>query len=71
MPNPLLAPVLGFLGRLRYPQLFKLTALLFAIDLVVPDMIPFADELLLGLGTLLLGNLRRRREPPPGAAPRA
>ena len=24
-------------------------------------MIPFADELLLGLGTLLLGSLRRRK----------
>lgn len=65
MANPLLAPVFGYLSRLRYPQLFKLTALLFAIDLVVPDMIPFADELLLGLGTLLLGNLRRRRDGEP------
>jgi hypothetical protein len=63
MPNPMLAPVLTFLGRLRYPQLFKLTALLFLVDLVVPDMIPFIDELLLGLGTLLLANWRRRREP--------
>jgi hypothetical protein len=63
MPNPLLAPVLTFLGRLRYPQLFKLTAVLFLVDLVVPDMIPFIDELLLGLGTLLLANWKRRREP--------
>jgi hypothetical protein len=63
MPNPMLAPVLTFLGRLRYPQLFKLTALLFLVDLVVPDMIPFIDELLLGLGTLLLANWKRRREP--------
>ena len=65
----MLAPLLGFLSRLRYPTLFKLTALLFAVDLVVPDVIPFADELLLALGTLLLGNLRKRRDdadlPPP------
>ena len=61
MANPMLAPVLGFLSRLKYPQLFKLTALLFAVDLVVPDMIPFADELLLGLATLLLGNWKQRR----------
>lgn len=61
MANPMLAPVLGFLSRLKYPQLFKLTALLFAVDLLVPDMIPFADELLLGLATLLLGNWKRRR----------
>ena len=59
MANPLLAPVLGFLGKLSYPRLFTLSAILFAIDLVVPDFIPFADELLLGLGTLLLANWKR------------
>jgi hypothetical protein len=62
MANPALAPVLGFLSRLKYPQLFKLTAVLFAVDLLVPDVIPFADELLLGLATLLLGNWKQRRE---------
>ena len=70
MANPLLAPLLGFLSRLRYPTLFKLTALLFAVDLVVPDVIPFADELLLALGTLLLGNWRKRREDAPPLPPR-
>ena len=61
MANPVIAPVLGFLSRLKYPQLFKLTAVLFAVDLLVPDMVPFADELLLGLATLLLGNWKQRR----------
>ena len=34
----------------------------------VPDFIPFADELLLGLGTLLLANWKKRKAPlpPPG-----
>jgi len=63
MPNPLLAPVLRFLGRLSYPRLFALTAALFAVDLVVPDVIPLADEILLGLGTLLLANWKRRKQP--------
>ena len=63
MPNPLLAPVMRFLGRLSYPRLFALTAALFAVDVVVPDMIPFADELMLGLGTLLLANWKRRKQP--------
>lgn len=63
MVNPLLAPALRFLGRLSYPRLFMVTAALFVLDLVVPDIIPFADELLLGLGTLLLANWRRRKEP--------
>ena len=66
MANPLLAPVLGFLGKLSYPRLFTLSAILFAIDLVVPDFIPFADELLLGLGTLLLANWKKRKDVPEG-----
>jgi hypothetical protein len=34
---------------------------LFLVDLVIPDMIPFADELLLGLLALLFASLKRRR----------
>lgn len=59
MPNPLLAPLLRWIGRLSYPRLFALTAALFIADVLVPDFIPFADELLLGLGTLLLANWKR------------
>ena len=58
MPT-LLRWFLAPLARLRFPKLFLLTAVLFAIDLVVPDVVPFVDELLLGLSTLLLGSLRR------------
>jgi hypothetical protein len=64
MANPLLAPVLGFLGRLSYPRLFVITATLFVIDLIIPDFIPLADEILLGLGSLLLANFRTRKTPP-------
>ncbi len=55
-------------AQLRFPKLFALTAVLFALDLVVPDVIPFADELLLGLATALLGSWRSRKSaaPPPG-----
>lgn len=74
MANPLLAPLLGFLGRLSYPRLFLLTAALFAVDLAIPDFIPLADEILLGLGTLLLANWKKRKQPagiePPPAPPR-
>lgn len=48
-----------FASRLRFPQLFFVTAGVFVLDLLIPDLIPFADEILLGLLTLLLGNLRR------------
>jgi hypothetical protein len=63
MANPLLAPILRFFGKLSYPRLFALTAALFAVDVVIPDFVPFADELLLGLGTLLLANWKRRKTP--------
>jgi len=49
-----------FASNLRYPQLFTLAAVLFAVDLVVPDMVPFIDEILLGLLTVLLGRLKDR-----------
>ena len=52
------------LTRLRFPVLFVISAALFAVDLVVPDFIPFADEVLLGLATALLASWRTsRREP--------
>ena len=51
-----------FASRLRYPQLFALVGSIFVVDLFIPDMIPFADEILLGLMTVLLGSLKNRRE---------
>jgi hypothetical protein len=61
MPNLLVAPLLRWFGKLSYPRLFAATAALFALDLVVPDVVPFADELLLGLATLLLANWKKRK----------
>jgi len=63
MPSPLLAPLIAFARRLRYPTLFKITAALFALTLLVPDPLPFIDELLLGLGTLLLATWKDRDRP--------
>ena len=50
-------------GRLRFPRLFLLTSVLFVVDLLVPDMIPLADEILLGLTAALLSQIRRPRPP--------
>jgi hypothetical protein len=69
MPNPLLGPILRWFGRLSYPRLFLLAAALFVADTLIPDFIPFADELLLGLGTLLLANWKKRKEPGTDARP--
>jgi len=49
-------------SRLRYPHIFLIMLALFVVDLVIPDVVPMVDEALLGLLTLLLGTLRKRRE---------
>ena len=53
--------VLRWASRLRFPYLFLLTAALFIANLFVPDALPMADELLMGLLTLLLASIRKRR----------
>jgi hypothetical protein len=58
----LIGPLIAYLARLRFPFLFALTTALFVIDLLVPDAIPFADEILLGLGATLLGNWKKRKD---------
>ncbi len=58
------AAVQRLVSRLRFPQLFLLAATLFVLDLLIPDLIPFADEILLGLLTVLLGSLERRTGTP-------
>lgn len=65
MANPLLLPILNWARKLRYPTLFKITGGLFLLTLFVPDPIPLVDEVLLGLGTILLANWKRRKEPAP------
>lgn len=74
LSRTLLAPVLTFLSRLRYRSLFLVAASLLAIDLVVPDFIPFVDEILLGIATVALARLRKPAQlsgpsGQPGAAP--
>lgn len=54
--------LLNYLSRLKFPWLFAVSAVIFGIDLMVPDVIPFADEILLGLSTLLLGAWRTRKD---------
>ena len=78
MSNPLTGPFLAFAARLRFPTLFWVTLAIFLLDLVIPDLIPFADEVLLGLGAMILSNWQKpqateaqrppiEHEPPPRA----
>ncbi len=68
MSRLFLAPFFNWARKLKHPTLFKLVGILFVIDLFVPDMIPLADEILLGLGTLLLANWKDRNKPTGDAA---
>ena len=58
------AAIERLVSGMRFPHLFLATALIFLADLVIPDLIPFADELLLGLFTVLLGTWRARTDAP-------
>jgi len=64
----LLAPLLRWASRRRFPVLLALMLALFAVNVAVPDPVPFVDEALLALGAIFVGRLRRRdlpREAPP------
>jgi len=56
--------LMEYASRLRFPKLVLLTATLFGIDLLVPDVIPFADEILLGLTAMILSLIKNKRIPP-------
>ena len=51
---------LRYASNLRFPRLLAITTLLFVFDLFVPDVVPFVDEILLGLISLALASLRKR-----------
>lgn len=52
-------PLLRWLSRLRYPKLFLVIAGLFMVDLAIPNLVPW-DDILLGLGTLMLARWKDR-----------
>lgn len=57
--------LLGRYGtRLRYPHLLLLAGLCFGLDLVIPDVIPFLDEIGLGLLTLLFASWKKKEADP-------
>lgn len=57
----------GVIGRmiggmnLRFPTLFAIFAAVTLADLVIPDLVPFVDEIGLALITALFGMWRNRR----------
>lgn len=53
--------LMRYASNLRFPKLLAITTGLFVIDLFFPDLVPFVDEILLGLISLLLASLRKGR----------
>jgi Family of unknown function (DUF6116) len=51
--------IADFLAKLATPRLFLLAAALLGLDLVIPDFVPFIDEILLAILTLIFS----RRKP--------
>jgi hypothetical protein len=64
MNSSLHSRIQEFASRLRFPKLFGITLVILVVDVLVPDLIPFVDEILLALVTALLGSWKRRRTPP-------
>ncbi len=62
---PFLTSILNYASRLRHPQLFALVLVLLLLDTLVPDFIPFLDELILGIIAIILGTRRKKLEDRP------
>ena len=60
------ARLLSYLESLRFPWLLLVTAVLFLLNVIIPDVLPFVDEILLALVTVVLGRMKRKRprQPP-------
>lgn len=56
---PFLKP---FLDRLKLPWLFLLSVAGLLLNIVIPDPIPFMDEVLLALVSAILASIRKPRE---------
>ncbi|MFZ1985074.1 MAG: DUF6116 family protein [Desulfatitalea sp.] len=56
--GPVRNRLMSYASQLRFPKLLLLTVILFGVDLIVPDLIPFVDEILLGLTAAMLGLLK-------------
>ena len=62
--------IVSYLGSLRFPLLLLVAVALLAVNLFVPDALPFVDEILLAVIAAILARLKRRPEQTgPGSTP--
>jgi len=54
-----LNPFFEWAKTLRYPTLFKLTAALFLLNVLIPDPLPFIDEIVMGLVTMIIASRKK------------
>lgn len=57
----ILKPVRRFLERRRFPTLLMIAAGLLGLNLIVADPLPFVDEILMLIATLLIGSMRKKK----------
>jgi hypothetical protein len=54
--------LLKHLGRFGYTTLLVLLAVVFVVDLFIPDPLPFVEEILLGLMAVTMAKVRGRKD---------
>lgn len=59
--NLIKSKIIPYLESLRFPVLLIVTAVIFLVNVMVPDVVPFIDEVLLALVVALLSRLKRRK----------
>jgi hypothetical protein len=59
MPSPVKI-ITRYLENLRFPILLLVTVGLLLVNLVIPDALPFVDELLMALVATVLVKLKRK-----------
>ncbi|MEM7053359.1 MAG: DUF6116 family protein [Pseudomonadota bacterium] len=57
-----LTAIRHFLERRRFPTLLIIGAALLVLNIIIPDALPFVDEILMLIATLLIGSLRKKKE---------
>lgn len=66
-PMSLIERLQRFAGQLRSSTLLAVATGLFVLDLLIPDPLPFVDEIVLGIVTILIARWQSRRQEPPTA----
>ena len=71
MPGMIGSFVTRITAGMRFPTLFLIVGGLFLINLIVPDLIPFYDEILMAMLTVAIASIRKHgRDQLPADAPR-